>query len=51
MKGYGGMLTGCRWEYMLMVEVWWSSFYGQVLLLCTKRVGKGVVVWDVSNYP
>ena len=40
-KGYGGMLTGCRWEYILMVEVWWSSFYGQVLLLCTKRVGKG----------
>ena len=35
------MLTGCRWEYILMVEVWWSSFYGQVLLLCTKRVGKG----------
>ena len=31
-----------------MVEVWWSCFYGQVLLLCTKGVGKGGV-WNVSN--
>ena len=48
------MLTGYRWEYILHgrgVVVLTFMGVGQVLFLCTKLVGKGRVVWNVSNYP
>jgi len=44
-KGYGGMLTGCRWEYILMVEVWWSSVYGGMLTGCRWEYILMVEVW------